>query len=418
MDDPIKRVDAALADLLKGRPVIVLDDFDRENEGDLVAPAEFANASLINFMASEARGLVCVAMTGDDLDRLDVPMMAPRGRVRGPHDSPFTVSVEAASGVTTGISAADRARTARVLADASSGPADLVMPGHIFPLRAHPGGLDARRGHTEAGVDLMTRAGLRPAAVICEIMNTDGTMARRPDLEDFAARHDLHLVSIADLCATAPDPDQLTSRIRREHDAGILRVESARLPTKHGTFRVTAYRERFGDEHLLLEFGDPSLESDDGRVPLVRIHSECLTGDALGSLRCDCGDQLSAAMQRIADHGYGAVVYLRQEGRGIGLINKIRAYALQDDGMDTVEANRCLGFEPDARDYRVAASVLLERGIHTVRLMTNNPGKVRGLRKNGVEVAERIPLQTDSRPENRHYLETKAAKLAHLLNTD
>ncbi|NNF04807.1 MAG: GTP cyclohydrolase II [Rhodothermales bacterium] len=418
MDEQRIRMNAALADLARGRPIIVLDDFDRENEGDLVAPAECADAELINFMAGQARGLVCVAMSGDDLDRLDVPMMAPHGRTRGPHDSPFTVSVEAAEGVTTGISAADRARTVRVLADARSGPSDIVMPGHVFPLRAHPGGLTARRGHTEAGVELMRRAGMRPAAVICEIMNEDGTMARRPDLERFAARHDLRLISIRDICATDSRDERAPDAERVDPDSDVVRIESAMLPTRYGPFRVTAYRGQRGDEHLLLEFGDPASGTEDAAAPLVRIHSECLTGDALGSLRCDCGDQLAAAMQRIAQHGSGAVVYLRQEGRGIGLINKIKAYALQDEGMDTVEANRCLGFEPDSRDYRAAASVLLERGISAVRLMTNNPGKVQGLRKNGVQVRERIPLQTGTRPENQRYLKTKAAKLAHLLETD
>jgi len=428
MNERTHLLDRAIDDLRSGRPVVVMDDHDREDEGDLVAPAQFVDAELINFMASEARGLICVAMTGEDLDRLDVPMMAPRRRTDSAYESPFTVAVEAAKGVTTGISAADRAKTVRVLSDSESTPGDLVMPGHIFPLRAHPDGLSARRGHTEASVELMNRAGLRPAAVICEIMNDDGTMARRPDLERFAERYGLSLISIEDLSASGPGVSDRDGRTEpRAHpaktspariDNDIHRIESARLPTQFGTFRVTAYRQTRGEEHLLLEFADTDSAPKLGSSPLVRIHSECLTGDALGSLRCDCGDQLAAAMSRIADHGSGAVVYLRQEGRGIGLINKIRAYALQDEGMDTVEANRCLGFEPDARDYAVAASILQDRDVRAVRLMTNNPRKVEGLQANGIAVEERIPLQIRSRPENRLYLRTKAAKLAHLLETD
>lgn len=391
----------ALTDLRAGKPIIVVDDEDRENEGDLVVAAQFATPATINFMAREARGLICIAMTGQDLDRLGIPMMVPAGRNKSGFGSPFTVSVEARTGVTTGISAHDRARTVQVLIDPASTAEDIAMPGHTFPLRAHKDGVLARRGHTEASVDLTRLAGLTPAAVICEIMAEDGTMARLPALGQFAAGHKLKIISIDAL---------VNYRLQQIAQNSVTRLGSAQLPTRYGRFEVTAYRDSQGREHLLLYLGD--LDAD---PPLVRLHSECLTGDVLGSLRCDCGEQLQIAMHRIAQEGRGALLYLRQEGRGIGLANKIRAYALQDQGLDTVEANICLGFPPDLRSFAVAAAILRDQGINAVRLMTNNPRKVADLEANQIYVVERIPHQVKARAENQHYLQTKAQKLEHML---
>lgn len=415
-------VETALTQLKKGRPVIVLDDHDRENEGDLILSAELARTEDINFMARHARGLICIAMTGEALDRLGVPMMVPEKKetskainsgigktesdnaegVKQDYGSPFTVSVEARVGVTTGISASDRARTVGVLADASSSADDIVMPGHIFPLRAHPKGVLARRGHTEAGVDLMRLANLAPAAVICEIMDEDGSMARTGSLRSFAAKHGIKIITIEDL---------VKYRMKLDLQSKVTRVDSARLPTKHGEFTVTAYRDENGQEHLVLSMGDDKLPD----APLVRLHSECLTGDVMGSLRCDCGDQLEAAFERIKQEGAGLVIYLRQEGRGIGLVNKIRAYALQDAGLDTVEANLDLGYGADQRDYSIAAALLNDRSITKIRLMTNNPAKIADLESNNIEIVERIPLEIIARPENEHYLRTKRDKLDHAL---
>jgi len=398
-------IEDALRELKNGRPVIVLDDHDRENEGDLILPAQLARTEDINFMARYARGLICIAMTGDALDRLDIPMMVsdksgnPRSR-QSKYGSPFTVSVEARVGVTTGISASDRARTVHVLADESSSPDDIVMPGHIFPLRAHPKGVLARRGHTEAGIDLMRLANLEPAAVICEIMDEDGSMARAEGLARFAAEHELKMITIDDL---------VKYRLKFDLQNKVMRIDSARLPTKYGEFTVTAYRDENEQEHLVLSMGDDYLPDS----PLVRLHSECLTGDVLGSLRCDCGEQLETALERIAKEGAGIVIYLRQEGRGIGLVNKIRAYALQDSGLDTVEANLCLGFGADQRDYAVAAALLTDRSITKIRLMTNNPRKISDLESNHIEVTERVPLEMEARPENEHYLKTKRDKMDH-----
>ncbi len=391
----------AISDLRAGRPVIVLDDHDRENEGDLLIAAQFAEPDMINFMAREARGLICVAMTGTALDRMNVPLMVTGKNKSARFGSPFTVTVEARSGVTTGISAYDRSRTIKVLVDPTSTATDIVMPGHVFPLRAHPYGVLARRGHTEAGVDLTTLAGLVPAAVICEIMDEDGTMARRAALHRFADTHDLKIVTIDDL---------VQYRRRLNGRGAVTRVEVAELPTHFGLFRATAYLDGQNLEHLLLSHGEMKAES-----PLVRLHSECLTGDVLRSLRCDCGEQLDTALERIAAEGEGYLIYLRQEGRGIGLINKIRAYALQDQGLDTVEANVCLGFSPDQRDYAVAAAILHDQGIRSIRLMTNNPDKISDLESNQIRVVERVPLQVEAGPENRQYLRTKADKLDHLL---
>lgn len=397
-------IPAALDALRAGRPIVAVDDESRENEGDLVVAAEHATPEVINLMAKEARGLVCIAMTGRDLDRLELPMMVATSDNGSRFGSPFTISVDARIGVTTGISAYDRSRTIRVLIDPTATREDLSSPGHIFPLRAHDAGVLGRRGHTEAGVDLARLAGLYPAAVICEIMSDDGTMARRHDLIGFAERHDLVTVSI-----------DAIAKHRQSHqdERAVAALDTARLPTRYGDFDVTAYRDNKGLEHLLL-----SLDTGGGDTPLVRIHSECLTGDVLGSLRCDCGDQLHAALRQIAASGKGALVYLRQEGRGIGLANKIRAYALQDEGLDTVEANTCLGFVPDLRDYGVAAAMLRDKGVDVVRLLTNNPRKVSDLDRNGVRVTERIPLVEGERPENERYLRTKAEKLEHLLTSN
>ena len=391
----------ALKRLKEGEMIVVVDDESRENEGDLVVAAEFATPEVINFMAREARGLVCVAMTGADLDRLGLALMVAQTTNGSRFGSPFTVSVDAREGVTTGISAFDRARTVEVLIDPESTAADLSSPGHIFPLRAHARGVHGRRGHTEAGVDLAVAAGLYPAAVICEIMNDDGSMARRDDLEVFAERHDLPIVTV----------DQVAgANIARAETPSVQAMDSARLPTSAGEFEVTAYRDPSGQAHLALTMGEVN------ENPLVRLHSECLTGDVLGSLRCDCGDQLHAAMDAIAEEGAGVILYLRQEGRGIGLANKIRAYALQDDGLDTVEANHSLGFSADLREYATAAAILTSMGVSSVKLMTNNPTKVRGLEQNGIVVERRVSLETGRRPENASYLKVKAQKLDHILN--
>lgn len=397
-------IDEIISDLQAAKPVIVLDDHDRENEGDLLVSAQFAEPEIINFMARQARGLICIAMTGKVLDRLGIPMMV-SGKENGTrYGSPFTVSVEAKTGVTTGISAHDRSRTIKTLVDATSTPDDIVMPGHVFPLRAHPQRVLARRGHTEAGIDLMMLSGLAPAAVVCEILDDDGSMARRPRLSEFAREHGLRTISIEDI---------VQYRLRHTAEEAVTRVDAAVLPTRFGDFNVTAYRDRDNNEHLFLSHGHRQTDS-----PLVRVHSECLTGDVLGSIRCDCGEQLHSALASIVDEGEGYLVYLRQEGRGIGLINKIRAYALQDEGLDTVDANVCLGFSPDERSYAVAAAILRDQEISSVRLMTNNPDKVSDLEANQVRVVERIPLRVESSPENKRYLKTKAKKLDHLFVED
>lgn len=399
--DSLDTIEAALADLRAGQAIIVVDDEDRENEGDLLVAAQFATPEIINFMAQAARGLICITMTGPMLDRLDIPMMIPAQENSSGFGSPFTVSVEARHGVTTGISAADRARTVQVLIDPASGPGDIAMPGHMFPLRAHPNGVLGRSGHTEAGVDLTRLAGLTPAAVICEVMAEDGTMARLPALRHFAAEHGLKIISIEALA---------NYRRQRAARPTITRIDSAQLPTRYGLFEVTAYRDAKNQEHLLLSLGDVS----DGSA-LVRLHSECLTGDVLGSFRCDCGEQLQTALRLIAEAGRGMLLYLRQEGRGIGLANKIKAYALQDQGLDTVEANVHLGFLPDQRDYGVAAAILRDQGVTAVRLMSNNPHKVADLEANHIRVVERVPHQVQARPENQSYLQTKVNKLNHQL---
>jgi len=402
-----------LAAFAAGKAVVVQDDADRENEGDIVFAAEHATPELVNFCVREARGLVCVALAPERADQLGLQPAPVRGRAA--HYSPFTWSVEAASGVSTGISASDRARTIRVLAHPDSSPRDVVTPGHVFPLRAKAEGLAVRRGHTEAGVALAHLAGCQPAAVLCEIMAPNGDMLRGSGLAAFAREHGLPLTSVAEIAAFERSAVPVGGPAR---EVQVARVAESTIPTRHGVFRVAVYDDADGKEHLVLSLpprtnGTVPGGRADADVPLVRMHSECLTGDALGSLRCDCGDQLERSLARIAAEGRGLMVYLRQEGRGIGLGNKIRAYALQDKGMDTVEANTCLGFEPDERTYDVAAAMLREENVTAVRLITNNPAKVEGLLDAGIEVVSREPLATAVRPENEHYLRTKIDRMDH-----
>jgi len=388
-----------LEDVRGGKFVIVVDDEDRENEGDLVVAAEKCTADAINFMAMHARGLICVAMTGERLDQLRIPLMVRENTSK--HSTAFTVSVEAKRRVSTGISAADRAETVRILVDPASRPEDLVQPGHTFPLRARDGGVLVRAGHTEAAVDLARLAGLSSAGVICEIMNPDGTMARLPELEELGDRFGINIVTIADLIA-----------YRLRHEKLVHRVAEASLPTRYGEFKAIAYRsDTDPDEHVALVMGNTETEEP----VLVRVHSECLTGDVFGSLRCDCGEQIDVAMQSIAREGRGVLLYMRQEGRGIGFHNKIRAYALQDRGLDTVEANLSLGFGPDLRDYGIGAQILADLGLRDIRLLTNNPKKVIGLEGHGLHVVETVPIVCTPNPHNLHYLETKRTKLGHWL---
>ncbi len=396
---------AAIPDALRayrrGGMLLVVDDEKRENEGDLIVAAEKATPETMRFMIREGGGLVCVAMTAERLAQLGISRMSPVG----PGDSlrtAFMESVDARDGVTTGISAYDRARTVRILMDPRSQPGDLVRPGHLFPLQAVEGGVLRRPGHTEAAVDLARLAGLQPAGVICEVLRKDGKMARKPDLARFSRRHKLLLVSIADLVA-----------YRRRTEKLVVRECTVRLPTAEADFQLHMYRTLpEGDHHLALVLGNVR---GGGRPPLVRVHSECLTGDVFGSQRCDCGGQLREAMRQVAAAGRGVILYLRQEGRGIGLAHKIHAYALQEAGLDTVEANRRLGFEADLRDYAPAAQILRDLGVSRVHLITNNPAKVSGLERYGIAIARRVPLVLPSTPHNRRYLRTKKAKLGHLL---
>jgi 3,4-dihydroxy 2-butanone 4-phosphate synthase / GTP cyclohydrolase II len=396
-------VESALADLKAGRCIVVVDDENRENEGDLIGAAQFATPDMINFMATEARGLICLAMTGDRLDQLDLPLMVTHNT--DSNQTAFTVSIDAGPnvGVTTGISAEDRARTIQVTLHPDTRPMDLRRPGHIFPLRAKAGGVLKRAGHTEAAVDLAQMAGLYPAGVICEIQNSDGSMARLPELIDYAHRHRLKLISIADLIS-----------YRLQHERFIQREAVADLPTQFGHFHIFGYRNRLdASEHVAIVRGDPATFKD--QTVMVRVHSECLTGDALGSLRCDCRLQLQAALKMIDSVGTGVVVYLRQEGRGIGLVNKLKAYSLQDLGLDTVEANEKLGFPADLRNYGVGAQILNDLGIQKIRLVTNNPRKIAGLKGYGLEVVDRVPLLMEATSYNEGYLSTKADKLGHLM---
>jgi 3,4-dihydroxy 2-butanone 4-phosphate synthase/GTP cyclohydrolase II len=392
----------AIEDIKAGKMVIIVDDESRENEGDLAMAAEKVSPEAINFMAKEAKGLICLPIIGERLEELRVPMMVHDNTSR--FSTAFTVSIEAKHGVTTGISAYDRAATVKAVLDPATKPEDLARPGHMFPIRAREGGVLVRAGHTEAIIDLAKLAGLYPAGVICEIMNEDGTMARLPQLKVMAAKHDIKIMSVADLIT-----------YRRRHEKLVHRVAEAKLPTKYGEFVAIAYKSTIDpDEHVALVRGDIS-----GEEPvLVRVHSECLTGDVFASLRCDCGEQIAMAMQSIAAEGRGVFLYMRQEGRGIGLHNKLRAYALQDQGMDTVEANRLLGFAADLRDYGIGAQILVDLGLHNIRLLTNNPKKVVGLEGHGLQVVETVPIVAPPTPYNASYLETKGKKLGHHLRTD
>jgi len=396
----LSTIPVALQALQQGKMIIVVDDEQRENEGDLVMAAEFVTAEAINFMSQQGRGLICMPMTADHFTRLQIPMMAQTNKSH--QQTPFGVSFGAAAGISTGISARDRARTIQVAADPASEAADIVMPGHVFPLRASPHGVLSRDGHTEATVDLMRLAGLQPAGVICEIMNADGSMARLPQLVEFAQQHDLIIISIVDLIA-----------YRMQFEMLVNELSTARLPVREfGLFTIKTFVSVVdGVEHVALI--RPCVNSSN--PPLVRLHSECLTGDVFGSLRCDCGEQLQRSLALIAEQG-GIVLYLRQEGRGIGLANKIKAYALQDEGLDTVEANHRLGFAADARDYGYAAQILKLLGVSACRLITNNPAKMLGLHRYGLQVLERVALQSTPHAENRDYLTTKREKLGHLLD--
>ena len=391
----------ALHDLQSGRLVVVVDDENRENEGDLIGAAQFSTPEAINFMATHARGLICLAMTGDRLDELDLPLMVNRNT--DSNQTAFTVSIDATIGTSTGISAEDRSRTIQVAIHPATKPDDLRRPGHIFPLRSRSGGVLKRAGHTEAAVDLARLAGLYPAGVICEIQNDNGSMARLPELVEYAKKHNLKLISIADLIS-----------YRLEHERFVHRETIAKLPSQFGDFNIYAYRNGLDNtEHVAIVKGDPSQFPE--QEVIVRVHSECLTGDALGSLRCDCRGQLQSALKMIEYAGAGVVVYLRQEGRGIGLINKLKAYSLQDMGLDTVEANERLGFGPDLRTYGVGGQILYDLGVRKMRLITNNPRKIAGLKGFGIEVVGRLPLLIETNEYNLRYLETKAEKLGHLL---
>ncbi|RMF77951.1 MAG: bifunctional 3,4-dihydroxy-2-butanone-4-phosphate synthase/GTP cyclohydrolase II [Nitrospirae bacterium] len=399
MKQKIASVEQAIEEIRAGKMVILVDDEDRENEGDLCMAAEKVTPEAINFMARYGRGLICLTLTPERCDQLELPLMASHNTSR--FETAFTVSIEARHGVTTGISAADRATTILAAVAPEAKPTDLVRPGHVFPLRAKPGGVLQRAGQTEGSVDLARLAGLTPAGVICEIMNDDGTMARMPQLERFAEEHDLHIVTIQDLIA-----------YRMVKESLVRRLAEAPIPTDYGTFRAIVYgNEVDAKEHVAMVMG----EVDDGEPVLVRVHSECLTGDVFHSKRCDCGEQLHAALATIGQEGRGVLLYLRQEGRGIGLSNKIRAYALQDQGLDTVEANQELGFKPDLRDYGIGAQILADLGLSKLRLMTNNPRKIVGLSGYGLEVVDRVPLAIPPGEHNERYLRTKAEKLGHLL---
>ena len=392
-------IEEAIDEFRNGRFVIIIDDEDRENEGDLTIAAQFATPEAINFMARYGRGLICVPMTHERLEQLHIPMMVNHNDSQ--FGTPFSVSVEARAGVTTGISAADRAHTTQVLIDPKTRPADLVMPGHVFPLRAREGGVLVRAGQTEATVDLCKMAGLYPAGVLCEVMNQDGTMSRLPQLKRFAKRHNLKIISVTQLIEYRMHKEKL-----------VRRVTETKLPTEYGEWECVAYRAITDpDEHIALVYGDVATDEP----TLVRVHSQCVTGDVFGSQRCDCGEQLQMAMKMIAEAGRGVIVYMRQEGRGIGLHNKIKAYKLQDGGMDTVEANEALGFPADRRDYGIGMQILVDLGLQNLRLLTNNPEKRAGLEGYGLHVVERIPVHAVPNEHNVRYLETKRLRMAHKL---
>jgi 3,4-dihydroxy 2-butanone 4-phosphate synthase/GTP cyclohydrolase II len=399
MSQRFHSIDAVVADIRKGRMVIVVDDADRENEGDLIMAAQFVTPATVNFMAKHGRGLICVPTTSERLQQLGIERMVRQNRESFKTD--FQISVDAARGVTTGISAADRAETIRIMAEPTAVPEDLVQPGHVFPLRARSGGVLQRAGHTEAAVDLANLAARRPIGVLCEILNDDGTMARLPQLLKFSKRHRLKICTVADLI-----------HYRRTREKLVEKVEVVKMPTDYGDFDLHLYRSRVdGQHHLALVCGSVT-----GRGPvLVRVHSECLTGDVFGSRRCDCGPQLHQAMRQIAEAGNGVLVYMRQEGRGIGLAPKIKAYKLQEQGYDTVEANRKLGYAMDLREYGLGAQILADLGLKTIRLLTNNPRKVVGLEGYGLKIVEQVPIRTRPNPHNARYLETKRNKMGHLL---
>jgi 3,4-dihydroxy 2-butanone 4-phosphate synthase/GTP cyclohydrolase II len=393
-------IEEAIEDIRQGKFVVVVDAADRENEGDLTIAAQFATPEAVNFMTKEGRGLICLCLSEDRCDELGLRQMTDRNET--PYGTAFTVSVEAREGVTTGISAPDRSRTIQVAIDPDASPEDLVQPGHVFPLRARDGGVLARAGQTEAAVDLARLAGLIPAGVVCEIMNEDGTMARVPDLIPYCERHGLKLVTVADLI-----------EYRRRHERLVERMTTVSMPTAYGDFTAVAFRERLtGKHHVALVKGDV----DGAENVLVRVHSECLTGDVFHSLRCDCGEQLEQALQRIASEERGVLLYMAQEGRGIGLLNKLRAYELQENGMDTVEANLELGFQPDMRDYGIGNQILAELGLTTIRILTNNPKKITGIEGFGLDVVEQVPIETAPTAQNARYLATKRDKLGHKLH--
>jgi 3,4-dihydroxy 2-butanone 4-phosphate synthase/GTP cyclohydrolase II len=399
MAQDFNSIEAVISDVQRGRMVIVVDDADRENEGDLIMAAQFATPETINFMAKHGRGLICVPTTSERLHQLGIERMVRQNRETFRTD--FQISVDAARGITTGISAADRSHTIRLMAEPTAVPDDLVQPGHVFPLRARPGGVLQRAGHTEAAVDLVRLAGCRSIAVICEIMSEDGSMARLPELTKFARKHRLKICTIADLI-----------QFRRTREKLVEKLEVVKMPTEYGDFNLHLYQSKLdGQHHVALVCGDVANQPD----VLVRVHSECLTGDVFGSRRCDCGPQLHQAMRQVAECGRGVVVYMRQEGRGIGLAPKIKAYKLQEQGYDTVEANRKLGFDMDLREYGLGAQILADLGLKTIRLLTNNPRKVVGLEGYGLEITQQVPIRVKPNPHNMRYLQTKREKLGHLL---
>jgi 3,4-dihydroxy 2-butanone 4-phosphate synthase / GTP cyclohydrolase II len=399
-ETPFATIEEALEDVRQGKFVVVVDAADRENEGDLTIAAQFATPEAVNFMATHARGLICLCLTEERCDELDLRQMTDHNET--PFGTAFTVSIEAREGVSTGISAHDRARTIQVAVDPSRGPGDLVQPGHVFPLRARPGGVLQRAGQTEAAVDLARLAGLNPAGVVCEVMKEDGTMARVPDLVEYCARHDLKMITVEDLI-----------EYRRRTEKLVERMTSVRMPTAYGDFTAIAFRENLtGKHHVALVKGEVEGEEN----VLVRVHSECLTGDVFHSLRCDCGEQLEQALTVIGSEDRGVLLYMAQEGRGIGLLNKLKAYELQENGLDTVEANLELGFAPDMREYGIGNQILADLGLSTIRILTNNPKKITGIEGFGLTVVEQVPIEVPPNDENRHYLETKRSKLGHRLH--
>ncbi|MBA2614824.1 MAG: bifunctional 3,4-dihydroxy-2-butanone-4-phosphate synthase/GTP cyclohydrolase II [Actinobacteria bacterium] len=400
VEAPFATIEDAIEDIRQGKFVVVVDAADRENEGDLTIAAQFATPEAINFMATHGRGLICLCLTDERCDQLGLRPMTPVNET--PYGTAFTISIEAREGITTGISAPDRSRTIQVAIDPSKGPHDLVQPGHIFPLRARGGGVLQRAGQTEAAVDLARLAGLIPAGVVCEIMNEDGTMARVPDLVRYCERHDLKMITVADLI-----------EYRRRTEKLVERMTAVRLPTAYGEFTALAFRETLtGRLHVALVKGEVEGQED----VLVRVHSECLTGDVFHSLRCDCGEQLDEALQTIASEERGVLLYMSQEGRGIGLLSKLQAYELQETGLDTVEANVELGFPPDAREYGIGSQILADLGLTTIRILTNNPRKITGIEGFGLRVSEQVPIEVSPNAENRRYLETKREKLGHRLH--